>query len=202
MMINRFTTALHKALDASYVTKFIIRLLAFYLVFRSVNWLWVGLITPEGYYSAFIDHYLDYVTIIKESILQTGKLIAAATGVSSRLMDGSILQVENGGELRMAWACCGLEVMSFWAAFALADTTKVKTKLVWCFGGLFCIWLINCIRVAFLVVAKENKWQEVLQLDQHDLFNAIAYALVILLMFIYYKKNQKAFGAQDATATL
>ena len=193
-MINKLTVALHKIVDASFVSKFIIRLVVLYFLFRSVNWLWVGLVTPEGYYSSFVDRYLDYVSVIKTSILGTGRAAADVFGVSSQLLEGSILKVNNGGELHMAWACCGLEIMSFWAAFTLADTTLMRAKLYWCLSGLFCIWFINSIRVGFLVVAKQKNWQSVLQLDQHDLFNVIGYAFIFLLMFIYYKKNKRTFS--------
>lgn len=193
-MISKLTTQVQKVLDASYILKFLLRMLGFYLLFRFVNWLWVGLITPEGYYSPFVDHYLDYVTLIRISVMQAGQWMAEVFGVASTLVEDYNIRVRNGGELRMAWACCGLEIMSFWAAFALADTTKRKTKLLWCIGGLLCIWFINCFRVAFLVMAKQYKWEQLLKLDQHDLFNLVAYGFVFLLMFVYYKKNHQSFS--------
>jgi exosortase/archaeosortase family protein len=200
-MTNKFAGALYKVMDASFVSKFLIRLAALYILFRSVNWLWVGVVTPGGYYNAFVDHYLDYVSVVKTSILGTGRLMAELFGVSSQLIDGATLKVNNGGELHMAWACCGLEIMSFWAAFALADTTRLKPKLYWCFGGLFCIWLINCMRVGFLVIATQNNWQTVIKLDQHDLFNAIGYAFIFAMMYIYYKTNNKSFGTSVGIRT-
>jgi exosortase/archaeosortase family protein len=192
-MISRINHQLHKNIDASYTAKFLLRLFCLYLLFRFINWLWVGLITPQGHYSTFVDRYLDYVTIIRVSIMQTGKLIAQLFSVHSQLVGDYNLQVGNGGLLRMAWACCGLEIMSFWAAFVLADTTRFKIKFYWCLGGLVCIWLINCIRVAFLLAAKQNRWYDILNLDQHNLFNFVAYAFVLGLMFFYYKRNIKAF---------
>jgi exosortase/archaeosortase family protein len=193
-MLGNISSSINKRLDASYSLKFLLRLFTLYLCFRFINWLWVALITPEGYYSSIIDNYFDYVTPLKLSLLHAGKFLAQLLGVSSVLLDGSIIKVQNGGQLIMAWACCGLEIMSFWAAFALADTTPLKTKLYWCLGGLFSIWVINCLRIALLVIAKQNKWQEMLNLDQHDLFNFIAYSFVFLLMFIYYKKNKRELG--------
>ncbi|RYZ29934.1 MAG: exosortase/archaeosortase family protein [Chitinophagaceae bacterium] len=193
-MLSNISSSVNRFLDTSYSLKFLLRLFALYLLFRLINWLWVALITPEGYYSSVIDNYFDYVTPLKLSLLHTGSFLANLLGVPSALLGDSVLRVQNGGQLIMAWACCGLEIMSFWAAFALADTTPLKTKLYWCFGGLLSIWIINSLRIALLIIAKQNKWQEMLDLDQHDLFNFIAYGFVFLLMFIYYKKNKRELG--------
>jgi exosortase/archaeosortase family protein len=88
--------------------------------------------------------------------------------------------------------------MCIWAAFTIADTTAIRTKVLWCLGGFFCIWLINCIRVAVLMIALKNKWQTAQAMSHHDTFNIAAYALIMVLMFIYYKRNQKQFGGQTA----
>jgi len=192
-MIQKLSGHLHNWFDTSFIVRFLLRLLGLYFLFRFVNWAFVGLITPEGTYSAFADRYLDYITPIRASVMGVGKLLAEAFGVPSQTVGDYNLQVENGGQLRMAWACIGLEIMSFWAAFALADTTPLRTKLRWLFTGLFSIWLINCLRVAILVIAKQSNWEGLLQLDQHDLFNNLAYTLVLLLMFVYYRKNKKTF---------
>ncbi|HUC82743.1 MAG TPA: exosortase/archaeosortase family protein [Flavisolibacter sp.] len=194
-MINRISTTATKWLDASYFLKFLLRLLGLYLLFRIINWLMIGLIVPGGYYSPFVDNYLNYVTVIKISVLQTGAFLAKLFGVNSFAVDHSTLQIVGAGKLIMAWACTGLEIMSFWAAFALADTTPLKTKLWWCFGGLFCIWLINSLRVMVLMIAVKNDWQEIGTLRHHDTFNIVAYSFVFLLMFIYYTRNSRAFAA-------
>jgi len=193
-MITRIRIAVFKLLDASYFLKFLLRLFAFYLLFRSINWLCVALITPEGYYSSFIDHYLDYVTALKLSILHTASFFAQLFNVPSHLVTESLIETKNGGQLYMEWACCGLEIMSFWAAFALADTTPLSTKFKWCIGGLLSIWMINCIRVMFLLLATENHWQTFLHLDHHQLFNIVGYSFVFLLMLIYYRNNKSHLG--------
>lgn len=181
-------------IDAPYVAKFLLRLLAFYLLFRGINWLWIGLIVPGGYYSPFVEHYLNYVTLIKVSVLQTASWLAHLFGVPSSLTDNSHLQVSGSRQIFMAWACTGLEIMSFWAAFTLADTTLWRKKLWWCTGGLFCIWFINCMRVAVLVVAVKNDWPQIGTIRHHDTFNMAAYAFIFVLMFVYYRRNKSAMG--------
>ena len=194
-MINRISSKALKLLDASYAAKFILRLLAFYLLFKLINFLEVGITVPGGAYSAFIDHYLNYITWTKVSVLQTASVMGTLFGVSSHLIGADYIKVEGAGQLYMAWACCGFEIMSFWAAFALADTTPLRTKIYWCLGGIFCIWLINCFRVTLLLVAMHYKWNQLLpRLSHHDSFNIVAYGFVFLLMFVYYKKNKKQFG--------
>lgn len=194
-MISKINSYAFKLFDVSYSFKFLLRLAGLYLLFRLTNFLWIGLIAPGGIYSAFIDQYLNYVTFIKVSVLKTAGLMANVFGVSSHLIGNSTIKIEGASKLNMAWACCGLEIMSFWAAFTLADTTPWRTKLYWCLGGLFSIWLINCMRVTLLMIAMKNKWQNINSLSHHDTFNVAAYALVIFLMFIYYKKNKMQLGS-------
>jgi exosortase/archaeosortase family protein len=193
-MINRGSDTIVRFFDTTYIARFLLRLLGFYLLFRLANWLWIGFITPAGYYSEFLDNYLDYVSVIKASILKTGRLIAQLLGVFSQPLGDSILQVQNGGQVRMAWACCGLEIMSFWTAFVLADTISLRKKSYWAAGGLVAIWMINCLRIALLVIGKQKEWHMLLDLDQHDLFNIVAYLLVVGLMFVYYKRNNRVLG--------
>lgn len=189
MAVKLISRYLGKTTDLTYTSAFLGRLLVLYLFFRGVNWAVVGLVSPEGRYSPFVDRYLDYVTPLKLGVLSLGSALAALFGVPSRLLGGAVLEVENGGQLRMAWACCGLEIMSFWAAFALADTTPWRKKIVWCLGGVLAIALINSVRVALLVAAKQHRWEDLLQMDQHELFNYAGYIMVLLLMFVYYRKN-------------
>jgi len=193
-MINKPNLTLSKIFDTSYVVKFLLRLLAFYLFFRLMNWLVIGLIVPGGYHSPFVEHYLNYVSWLKMSILQTASFVAQLFGVKSHFFDNSTLQIATGGKLFMAWACVGLELMSFWAAFAFADTTPWRKKIYWCLGGLFCIWFINCLRVALLLVAIKNKWPNFSTLSHHDTFNIAAYGLILLMMFVYYSHNKKDLG--------
>jgi exosortase/archaeosortase family protein len=199
-MINKISSSAVKFFDTSYIFRFILRLGGLYLLFRLINWAMIGAITPEGNYSYFIDHYLNYVTAIKVSILEVGTWIGHLCGVPSHLIDTSTIQIESatpltgGGQLFMAWSCVGLEVFSFWAAFALADSTPMKKKLLWLFGGLSAIFLINAMRVAILLIAITNNWTEIGALRHHDTFNIVAYGLIFLMMFIYYKKNKKELG--------
>lgn len=193
-MFQKLNTVAVRFLDTSYVLKFLLRLLAFYILFRVVNWLMIGAIVPGGFYSSFVDHYLNYVTWVKISILQTAGWMAGLFGVDSYLSGNSHLQLVGSRRIFMAWSCCGLEIMSFWAAFALADTTDLRKKLLWCFGGLAFIWLINCMRVALLAVAVKNNWPQIGTIRHHDSFNLVAYGFVLLMMLYYYQKNKAQMG--------
>lgn len=197
-MVNKISTAAIKLFDTSYIFRFILRLLGLYLVFRLINWAMIGAITPEGYYSYFIDHYLNYVTVLKIVILQGGSWLGYLFGVPSDLINNSTLyiagEVVGSNRLVMAWSCVGLELFSFWAAFALADSTPLRKKLYWLFGGLFCIGFINSLRIAILTVAIKNHWGNIGTLRHHDTFNIAAYALIFLMMFVYYQKNKKELG--------
>lgn len=193
-MMNRLQSAAVKWFDGPYVFRFILRLLALYLFFRLVNWLMIGATVPGGLYSPFLDHYLNYITLIKVSVLQTGSWVAQLLGVDSFVDGISHLRIVDSKRLYMSWSCCGLEIMGFWTAFAFADTTPLRTKLGWCLGGLFCIWFINCVRVGVLAVAIKRNWHEWKMMDHHDMFNVVAYGFVLLLMLVYYKRNKAHLG--------
>src|SRR4028119_652956 len=125
-MVSKINHYLPKLFDVSYSVKFVLRMAGLYLLLRLTNSLWIGLVAPGGLYSSFIDNYFNYITLIKASVLQTASVMANAFGVSSHLPDHSTIKIDGSGELHMAWACCGLEIMSFWAAFTLADTTSLR----------------------------------------------------------------------------
>lgn len=199
--MTRIIAQLQTSFNTSFLGKYILRLAILYFLFRSVNWLWVGLITPGGRYSAFIDHYLDYVTLIKISVLHAGRFLADLLGTATLFINDNILQVANGGRVRMAWACCGLEIMSFWLAFVLADTTSIAKKIFWGIGGLAMIFIINSVRIAVLVIAQQERWRGLLKMDHHDVFNYVAYFFLLVLMFVYYQKNKQVFQGNNRLVT-
>jgi exosortase/archaeosortase family protein len=81
--------------------------------------------------------------------------------------------------------------MSFWMAFILADNSRLKKKISWCLTGLAAIWFINCLRVAIILMAFEKDWKALTNLDQHTLFNVVAYLLIFFMIFLYHRSDKK-----------
>lgn len=192
-MIKKLYRGAAQLFDLTYTVRFVLKLFAFFLLFNFLNYLWIGLTVPGGLYSPFLAKYMDYITFIKISCLNTGVFIADLFGVHSYVSGGNTVKVLGSGSLLMLRSCIGLELLSFWAAFIVADSTHPLKKIIWGVSGLVCIWFINCLRVALLITALKKRWQ-ILYMDHHTLFNICAYTLIFLLIFIYYRKNRKQLG--------
>lgn len=193
-MVKIISRNIAKLFDVAYSLKFVIKFLGFFFLLNFFHHFWIGITVPGGeVYVPFLDRYLNYIVFIKTSLLKSAVFFADLIGVHSFTDSTDTVKVAGAGGLYMGRPCYGLEVMSFWTAFIFADTTSFRKKLLWCLGGLFCIWLINCLRITLMLAALKNKWQ-ILYMDHHQLFNIFAYVFVFLLIIFYYKKNKKQFG--------
>ena len=170
--------------DIAYLLKFLLLFGGIYFF----NLAYFGLTSPYGsYHMPFLENNLNYVSWLKTSILYTSNEISHLIGIDSYVRDFQTLKTVNGTGLGIAEACLGFGVLSFWMAYIIADNNNWKRKLLWCLGGMITIWLINCMRVAFMLLAIEKNWELVITSDYHTAFNVIAYAFVFLQIFIYNK---------------
>ena len=139
----------------------------------------------------FLRDYLNYIDWLRYSVLRTSEFLCKLIGVESYIEDRIIIHVSNSPKkLHMGYDCIGYGVMSFWAAFVIANKTKFTKKVYWLIGGCIIIWLINCIRVAFLLTALRNNWPISKYVDHHTTFNIISYILILGLIFTYIKLNK------------
>jgi exosortase/archaeosortase family protein len=91
----------------------------------------------------------------------------------------------------MVYSCIGYGLLSCWAAFIIAYPSKRKRKLIWLLGGLVTICFANIIRVAGLLILV-NKTKDVTRFsNHHEIFNAVAYSIIILLLYFYTKPEVK-----------
>lgn len=174
--------------DVSYFLKFIL----LFLVLHYFHLFFVGITNPGGQlYSSFLDHFLNYVSWIKVSVLYVANVLARVLGINSYLfLDSYVLKIHNGPGLFMAFPCAGLDIMSFWIAYVIADNKNTwQKKIYWCIAGVFFIWLINCFRVALLLLALQNKWEIITGVDQHTMFNIVAYTFVFIMICRYSTNN-------------
>lgn len=92
----------------------------------------------------------------------------------------------------MVYSCIGYGVMSFWAAFILANRGNWRKKTIWITGGLLCLWAINVLRVGLLLLAAKKNWSFPLGWDHHTWFNVVAYALIFGMIYFYDRSFQKS----------
>lgn len=171
-------------LDVSYFVKFS----AIFLILYLFNQLYVGLLIPGGFYSPFLKEYLNYPSWIIHAVLFFSNGITHLTGIHSYISTIS-LKVDRGSTVNIYWPCIGLQIMSFWTAFVMADYSRWRNKLRWWIAGISGIIIINSFRIALLLIAMEKEW-EVDNIDHHTMFTWAAYVFITLLTYIYYKMNR------------
>ncbi|UEG49448.1 exosortase/archaeosortase family protein [Ferruginibacter lapsinanis] len=151
----------------------------------------IGLTVPGNHYSSFVHHYLDYISLLRKSLLKGSELIIDALGYRSFVVDNYFLKIENGSYVRMVYSCLGIGIFSFWAAFVIANEGKIVKKIEWVFIGVIIIWLINIARICLLLLAHNNKWTVPSFINHHTIFNIAAYGAVFLLMYAFDRSQKK-----------
>jgi len=176
----------------NYTTKFIFYVIKFAMAFcicyfgtKAV----IGLSAPGNYYSVVIDHYFNYVTWLRASLLYGSSGLLAVFGIKTAVVNEYILQLVNGKGVRIVYSCIGYGVMSFWIAFIFANKGNWLKKLKWITGGLFLIWSINILRISLLLIAVNKHWQMPLGLDHHTWFNIAAYGLIFIMIYFFDKSS-------------
>ncbi|GEO08376.1 archaeosortase/exosortase family protein [Segetibacter aerophilus] len=172
--------------DLSYFVKFLVLLLSLYY-FNLIYW---GLTDPKNFYVPFFDKYLNYISWLTTSILKAASFIDSVFGVKASITGNNIF-APKGASVFLSYECLGFGVMSFWIAFIVADRSSLKRKFLWCFAGVILIWVINCCRIAILMLALQNKWPQSTHMDHHDMFNVAAYLLILLLIYLYNREDKR-----------
>lgn len=170
-------------------TRFVIKFLLIFAVCYFGTLAVMGLAAPGNLYSSFVDHWLDYVSGIKITLIKGAAVIASMFGYATREEPNFLVRIINGRGVFIAYDCVGYGVMSFWIAFVLASVESLKKKLGWLFGGLILIWLINVIRIGLFLVAINKGWPMPLGLDHHSWFNIFAYAAIFGMMYFFGKSK-------------
>lgn len=106
--------------------------------------------------------------------------------------------LQSGQSVRMVYSCIGYGVMSFWAAFVVANRGCWQKKVVWVAGGLLALWVVNVLRIALLLLAARKNWRFPFGWDHHTWFNVVAYAFVFGMIFFYDRSFHKS-GKQVIT---
>ncbi len=151
-----------------------------------------GLASPANYYAPFVDHYLDYPSWLRASLLYGTKVFASLSGFTSVISDDYHIKIVNGKSVQLVYSCLGVGVMSFWLAFVMANTGGWLRKAVWIIGGMFCIWLINITRLGLLLVTSNKNQSMPFGLDNHTFFNILGYAAIFVLIYFYDKTSKSS----------
>lgn len=169
---------------------FIVKFLVLFLGFHYFNEFYIGVTAPGGLYVSFLDEHLNYIAWLRQSILWGAKIVCGIMGYDT-FIDGPyhLRSVTYGNGVQMVYACIGLGIKSFWAGFVLAHSIPWKKKVLWTLIGLLVIWIINCFRVAIILIAAIKRWNINRFMDHHDFFNIIAYIFIFILIIIFLRKQ-------------
>lgn len=168
--------------------KYLLKFLLLFAVFYYGTKIMSGLATAGGYYSLFIHTYLDYVSWLRASLVHGGGYIAALFAYSTEILPGFVLKVVDGKGVFVSYGCAGYGVMSFWAAFVLANQLGFTKKAIWLLGGLLLLWGINVTRIGLFLVAINKGWPMPLGLNHHTWFNIFAYLAIFTMMYFFDKQ--------------
>jgi exosortase/archaeosortase family protein len=149
-----------------------------------------GVVSPEGtYYSAFLDHHLNFIDSFRGSIMFVANLITHSVGTNSYIANHQLMKVGKNIEFEIWLPCLGFGIISFWISFIVNSSSTLMRKSMWCVFGILSIWFINCLRIALFIISVDKNWPQNKLIDHHDMFNLVAYLLIVTLMYSYTKNE-------------
>lgn len=177
-------------LDKSFLW-FLVKFIGLFLLLYYGTLLVIGLAAPGGFYSSFVQQYLDFVSGIKKMLLVGTKFILYLFGISTRIEPGFLIRVVHGRGVFIAMDCVGYGVYSFWIAYVVANQASFAKKLAWVIGGIFLLYLINNIRIALFLLAINKGVSMPLGVDHHTWFNIFAYAAIFIMIYFFEKSIKR-----------
>ncbi|RZK12568.1 MAG: exosortase/archaeosortase family protein [Flavobacterium sp.] len=172
------------------VLLYLLKFCCIFCIFYFGTLLIIGLSSKENVYSPFVANYLDYVTLLRNLILNCSNFLLQKFNYSTVWDDQFTLGIEGGKSVRVVYSCVGYGVMSFWSAFILANDGSAKRKASWFFGGFTMLLMLNILRIFLLILAINAKSSFSIQIDHHVIFNVVAYGLIFLLIYLYDRSKK------------
>ena len=147
----------------------------------------IGFSARGGYYSSFIDHYLNFIPAFRNSLLSCSEYFLALLGYDSYRANVTQLLMVGGGGVNLVYSCLGYGITSFWLAFVFANAGNWKKKLLWVLGGVAVLYIINAVRISLVALASNKRWTYPLGWDHHTWFNVVAYLVIFGMIYCYDK---------------
>ena len=165
--------------------------LLLYGVFYWGNNIYTGLTVPGGKYVPFLDHYLNYVTVYRNFLLQCSAFLIRLTGQETFIYDHGI-HLRTGG-VKLIYACLGFAIFSFWWAMILAFPQTRKNKLMFFLGGTAIIIVLNIIRITAVALVFSSEWGRTHRgFDHHMLFNIVVYCILFYMLYRWFNLQPPA----------
>ena len=178
--------------------KFYFRFVLAYLVLYYSFIFVVSVSSPSGVYFPFVEKYLNFPVPIRDLVLHTSQWILSLLNYKTTLIDDRLQyccgnMLAESPTVAMAWPCLGMGVQSCWLAFICAHHMRLSRKIQWSAGGIFAIFVVNCVRVAVMMIAMVERWTiaDYLGTNAHDLFNYVCYVVLLFLVLLFYSRTKK-----------
>lgn len=171
----------------SYLLKFFLTFCILYYGTKAM----IGITTPGGYYLAFADKYLDYISGLRYLLLHTSKGLLSLLGFDVYLKDSYTIRMVNGRGVQVVYSCLGYGLLSFWIAFIIANKMAFRSMLKWIMGGVLVIFLLNVFRLSLMLISVNKHWPSLLNLDNHTWFNIVAYGTIFFMIYLFDRSQKK-----------
>ncbi|MBC7536761.1 MAG: hypothetical protein H7258_13810 [Ferruginibacter sp.] len=180
-------------------TRFLIKFLLIFAICYYGTLAFIGLAAPGGYYIPFVEHYFNYVSWIRSSLLYGTKVLLSLFSVQTYFASEFNIRMVNGRGIMIVYECVGYGVMSFWIAFIAASEGTFKKKIIWVISGLLIFWLLNICRLSLLLVATNRGWPIPLGWDHHTWFNIVAYIAIFIMMYFFQRTKRPRENLEKAS---
>lgn len=173
--------------------RFIIYFIALYFLLEGFNVAFIGVTAKGGIYIPFLDEHLNYINWWRQFTIES-------TATVLRWFDYIVytnkyqLKVIGKYGFTMVYSCLGYGVMSVFAAFVITFPGRIKARFGFLVLGLVIIQLLNTLRLVLLSLYWNRK-DPLVNMDHHDLFNIVVYAVLIILVYIWLKYVSKVTKA-------
>lgn len=166
--------------------RFLLIFISLFVIFYYFNIAFFGITSPGNHYSAFVDTHLNYIRLLRHTLLSITARILGWFGFTVITSNIELLVVGRG-IIQLNYSCLGLGVMSFFTAFVIAYPQKLKPKLIFLVCGLIVIQLLNILR--FVLLALFGKGARGIIVDHHTVFNIIIYIIIAISLYIWVKHD-------------
>ena len=85
----------------SHFIHYLVKFLAVFVVLYFGTMALIAITVPGGYYNAFADHYLDYPSLLRTSLLHGAKLFVALMGYQADIVGEYYLKMLNGSSVQL-----------------------------------------------------------------------------------------------------
>lgn len=173
--------------------KFVLFVAKFLLVFSVMYFgtlAVIGLAAPGKYYSEFIDQHLDYVSGIKHALICSTKGLLSIFGIKTTIEPAFTIRFVHARGVIIAMDCVGYGVYSFWIAFVVSSSKKLRAKIYWAIGGVLLLFAINVLRITLFLTAINKGWPMPLGLDHHTWFTIAAYMAIFGMIWRFESAKQ------------